>query len=431
MIFDSKLRENFYPLTLTKISAGLLFGTKSLLEGIEQNLSAKATDLLVPHYLEDYTKETFNGLEINKPVSTSVVVINALVSSRPEIWKFIIDALTKKSENFAYFDRSGTPVFGKLDECSEVVFDFLRGAKSQTSSISKKARMETLPVGIEEIALIRFPWELVRDNVSKIQYDYCISSSFSSNNSLKISSSDVYIRGNNLAISQTADVERFVTLDSRKGPVIIDDNAEIQSFSHLTGPCYVGKNAKVRSARLRGGTTIGAGTKVAGEVEASIFSEFSNKSHEGFIGHSIVGSWVNLGALTSCSDLKNTYGKISVNLGRKLVQTGEIKVGVYIGDMAKTTIGALLTSGKKIGVASQVFGPVSEDVPSFTMYGRGLRAKSCEVVLHSVLQTQQRMMERRGLVMSESMASMIRSVYKMTRGERAFQRVSKARFKLP
>ncbi len=99
--------------------------------------------------------------------------------------------------------------------------------------------------------------------------------------------------------------------------------------------------------------------------------------------------------------------------------------------MAKTAIGTLLTSGKRVGVGSQVFGLISEDVPSFTMYGKTLGAKSSEVRLDSATITQKRMMERRGLAMTGALESLIRSVYKMTKGERAFHRVSKAKFKLP
>ena len=123
---------------------------------------------------------------------------------------------------------------------------------------------------------------------------------------------DLYIRGSRVSIADSADLERYVTIDATKGPVVIDEDAEVQSFSHIAGSCYIGKKAKVRSAKIREGTTLGADGKVAGEVEASIISEYSNKSHDGFIGHSILGSWVNLGALTTCSDLKNTYGTIRV-----------------------------------------------------------------------------------------------------------------------
>ncbi len=426
LVFEPKLRENFYPLTYTKLAASLLSGSGTLLEGIESKLSMKATNLLVPPYLEGYAREVFPELEVNRAVSSSCIVINSLVSHRYQLWKFIANALnTGSTKDFIYVDKSRDPVFGRLADPDRSI-PGIRGSLKH-SLPGRDDQIEMLPAEIADVALIHYPWELVRDNGQMIEEDYLVKG-FSPS---ATKTGGIEIRGSKVAIAESAELETYVTLDSRKGPVIIDEGAEVQSFSHLTGPCYIGKNARVRSAKIREGTTIGANSKVAGEVEASIISEFSNKSHDGFLGHSIVGSWVNLGAMTTCSNLKNTYGKISVKLGRKSVDTGEIKVGVFLGDMSKTAIGSLLSSGKKIGVASQAFGLVSEDVPSFTMYGKGLGTRSTEVILESALSTQRRMMERRGLSMTEAMVSLIRSVYKMTKGERAFQRVSKARFKLP
>ncbi len=427
LVFEPMLRENFYPLTYTKLAASLLSGSGTLLEGIERKLSMKATNLLVPPYLEGYAREVFPELEVNRAVWSSCIVINSLASHRYKLWKFIANALnTGSTKDFIYVDRSRDPVFGRLADPDRSIPE-LRGSLKHSSLPGRDDQIEMLPAEIADVALIHYPWELVRDNGQMIEEDYLVKG-FSPS---ATKTGGIEIRGSKVAIAESAELETYVTLDSRKGPVIIDEGAEVQSFSHLTGPCFIGKNATVRSAKIREGTTVGANSKVAGEVEASIISEFSNKSHDGFLGHSIVGSWVNLGAMTTCSNLKNTYGKISVKLGRKSVDTGEIKVGVFLGDMSKTAIGSLLSSGKKIGVASQAFGLVSEDVPSFTMYGKGLGTRSTEVILESALLTQKRMMERRGLSMTEAMVSLIRSVYKMTKGERAFQRVSKARFKLP
>ena len=427
MIVESKLRENFFPLTYTKLSASLLFGTRSLRESIEEEFSAKATDILVPNYLQGYTYEIFPDLQVNASISSECIIANSHLSYNPPLWKFIFDALNREKECL-YVDTEGNVVFGKIKEFDPKKLDLLGKIKSIESN-SPKIQIRPLPSELEKIAMLRFPWELVRLNSDKITQDFSSDKNFSSTENPR--SGDIETRGGRIWISSDADIERFVTLDSRKGPIIIDSCAEVQSFSHITGPAYIGKKVKVKTARIREGTTIGASSKISGEVESSIIGEFSNKSHDGFLGHSIVGSWSNLGALTTCSDLKNTYGNIGVKLGRKTVNTGEIKVGVFMADMTKTAIGTLLTSGKKIGVASQVFGLVAEDVPSFTMYGKSLGAKSSELILDSALLTQKRMMERRGLSMTKTMEALIRSVYKMTIRERAFQRVSKARFKLP
>ena len=429
LVIEPKLRENFYPLTYTKLGVSLLSGTKTLFQGIEDNLNEKLSDIYVPEYLKDYAAETFPKLHVNEPIASSCIFVNAFISCRKEVWNFFQSALNDQSStDRAYFDPNGDPVFGKLSEANS---NILRLSESSRNSLHRKIEKRALPQELENISLIRYPWELVRDNPIKIVQDYS-SEKFSSPPYFSRSgSNDMEVRGSKVVTADSAEIERFVTLDSTSGPIIIEEGAVVESFTRATGPCYIGKNAKIRSARIREGTTVGARSKVAGEVECSIISEFCNKSHEGFLGHSIAGSWVNFGAMTACSDLKNTYGTINVKSGRKSIDTREIKVGVFLGDMAKTAIGTLLTSGKRIGVSSQVFGLVSEDVPSFTMYGKALGAKSSEVILESALVTQKRMMERRGLIMTSAFESLIRSVYKMTKGERAFHRVSKSRFKLP
>ncbi len=417
VVFESGIRENFYPLTYTKLASDLFFGTCTILEGIERRLSTKCTDIYAPKYLEAFAKEVHPSVVVNDHNSSTCIIVSSLVSHRDEFWGFALNAIEEPGQ-VIYMDHLGNLVFGKLDESSP---SLLEKNLRKHSTIKKII----LPAEISNIALIKYPWELVKENPGKIASDFSYPSRF------QLKSTDIEVRGSKVSIAENADVERFVTFDSRKGPIIIDEEAEVESFSHLTGPCFVGKWTKVRSARLREGTSIASGCKVAGEIDASIVSERTNKSHDGYLGHSVVGSWVNLGAMTTNSDLKNTYGKISVKMGRKPIDTGEIKVGVFLGDMSKTAIGSLLSSGRKVGVGSQVFGIVSEDVPSFTMYGKSLAARSAEIYIESVLSTQKRMMERRGLHMTDAMASLIRSIYKMTKGERAFQRVAKTRFKLP
>lgn len=429
LIFDSKIRENFFPLTHARPSCDLLFGTETLRESIQRKFGTKTTHIYVPKYLESYSKELHPELKVNEPISSGTVFVSSLISHHKAVWKFVLDALNDSSSDVAYRDPAGNLVFGKLSGCDPAVINSMDSSKAAAKGDGgSKIRPASFPAEIAQNCLIKYPWELLRDNSAKIEQDYLDKAYKSPAENFR---RDTQVKGKQVSVAESAEIERFVTLDATNGSIIIDDDALVQSFTHIAGPAYVGKNAKIRSAKIREGTTIGEYSKAAGEIEATVISAYSNKSHDGFLGHSYVGSWVNLGALTTNSDLKNTYGKISMQIGRKVVETGEIKIGVFLGDMSKTAIGTLLASAKKVGTGSQVFGFVSEDVPSFAMYGKSLGAKSSEVILESALTTQRRMMQRRNLVMSEAMVSLIRSIYKMTKGERANQRVSKARFKLP
>src|SRR5262249_37192887 len=154
--------------------------------------------------------------------------------------------------------------------------------------------------------------------------------------------------GDQLRIDPTAHLDPMVLIDTRSGPVVIDGAAVVSAFSRLEGPCYVGPRTQVLGAKVRGGTTLGPDGRGGGGVEASILQGHSNKYHEGFLGHSYVGEWVNLGAGTHTSDLRNDYGEVSVVVNGQRVATGRTKVGSFLGDHTKTGLGTLLNTGSNV-----------------------------------------------------------------------------------
>jgi UDP-N-acetylglucosamine diphosphorylase/glucosamine-1-phosphate N-acetyltransferase len=163
-------------------------------------------------------------------------------------------------------------------------------------------------------------------------------------------------------------VKPGVVLDAEEGPIHIDPDATIQPNAVLEGPCYIGPKSIIRpGAVIRAGTTIGPVCKIGGEIDASIIHGYTNKQHDGFLGHSYVAEWINLGADTVNSDLKNTYGTVRVHLNGVGVETGQQFVGSIIGDHAKTGIGTVLPTGCVVGVAANIFThrSVPKFVPSF------------------------------------------------------------------
>jgi len=146
-----------------------------------------------------------------------------------------------------------------------------------------------------------------------------------------------------------------VVLDGSRGPVVTDHHATIGANSVIHGPCYIGPYAAISPlANIRPGTSIGMMCKVGGEISNSILFGYTNKSHEGFLGDSYVGKWVNLGAGTTTSNLKNTYDEISVQTPEGMVKTGRRFLGALIGDHTKTAIGTRLTAGSYIGFSAMV-----------------------------------------------------------------------------
>lgn len=165
--------------------------------------------------------------------------------------------------------------------------------------------------------------------------------------SYKGSPKDIYIH-------RDADIESLVFINAEDGPVIIDKGTSVSSFSYLKGPLYIGPKSNIDHATIET-SRIGAVNRLGGEIADSFFGNFSNKHHEGFVGHSIIGDWVNLGALTTTSDLKNNYSKIHLEFDHKPIETGTIKFGSIIGDFVKTAIGTMLNTGTILSPGSLLF----------------------------------------------------------------------------
>ncbi len=207
----------------------------------------------------------------------------------------------------------------------------------------------------------------------------------------------------NLWIAPSAQIEPMVVADTRQGPVVIDEEAVITAFTRLEGPCYIGPKTQVHGAKIRAGTSLGPQCRVGGEVEASIIHGYSNKYHEGFLGHSYVGEWVNLGAGTHNSDLRNDYGEVAVVMHGTSIPTGMSKVGCFLGDHTKTGLGTLLNTGTNIGAFCNLlpagrFAP--KYVPSFTSWWNGSLREV--FTLEQLLATAEIAMKRRGVALTEA-----------------------------
>jgi len=210
------------------------------------------------------------------------------------------------------------------------------------------------------------------------------------------------------------------------GPIVLDREVVVGDFGLFDGPVYVGPRSRlIERASLKEFVCIGEVCKIGGEIEKSIIDDYTNKQHHGFLGHSWVGSWVNLGAGTSNSDLKNTYGEVRLELpGRRepwqpaqSVETGMQFMGCVIGDYAKSAINTSIFTGKLVGVASMLYGSVGANVPSFCNYARSF-GQITECPLEQAVLIQKRMFERRGVAQTPHDVEVLAAVFEMTRRER-------------
>jgi len=219
-------------------------------------------------------------------------------------------------------------------------------------------------------------------------------------------------------VAPGASIGQYVVTDASRGPIVLEEGASVGPYCYLSGPAHLGPAARVlEHAALKDGVALGHTTKIGGEVEASIIEPYTNKQHHGFLGHSYLGSWVNLGAGTCNSDLKNTYGTVNMEYHGRKVATGMQFVGAVIGDYAKTAINTGIFTGKTIGACSMVYGFVTTNVPSFVNYAR-LFGQVTEAPVEVMIATQKRMFARREVAQRPCDIQLLRDMYDLTAHER-------------
>ena len=202
-----------------------------------------------------------------------------------------------------------------------------------------------------------------------------------------------------LVLTGEATVEPQVVLDVRQGPVMLAPGVEVRAFSRLVGPLAVARDTRLLGGQISG-SAIGPRCVVRGEVSTSLFLGYANKSHDGFLGHAVIGRWVNLGAGTTNSNLKNTYGPVRVTLGGRRYETGLMFLGSFIGDHVKTAIGTLLPTGCAIGVGANLFGSsrAGAEVPPFAW---GLDEPGLVLQAGRFVEIAERVMPRRDVAVDE------------------------------
>ena len=203
-----------------------------------------------------------------------------------------------------------------------------------------------------------------------------------------------------LFIEKGAVAEPHVCFDLTAGPVLLRAGSHVQAFTRLCGPVYVGAGSTVTTDRIAC-ASIGEVCKVHGEVSNVIFIGHANKGHDGFVGHSMLGRWVNLGAGTITSNLKNTYGTVQLWTPDGIRETGMQFLGTLFGDHAKTGIGLRLTTGTVIGAAANVYGSVMPP-KAVAPWGWGEAGSLAAYRADKFLQVAERMMARRHVTLSES-----------------------------
>lgn len=411
-VFEDEYYVYFNPLTLTRPAYMLLCGPKTILENIITHFQpVENVYLFTRPYLAEILSEKLPNYRVNsfQPLDGEVILLNGLLLPDRQLLGEI--SALMRGECLV---RDGRVLAARL---KSDIFSNLGMLDSQ-NILRICNRTSATSAG----RLLKYPWELIEVGPGLIG-DMGEAGVFGEVDPMV----RVYGDRGMLYVGKDAVVEYGCILDTRPGPIHIGGGTLVKAFTRIEGPAWIGRNCIVESCVLKGGVILGDFCRVGGEIESSIIQGYTNKRHLGYLGHSYLGEWVNIGAGTNVSNLKNTYGTHRISLGSGKVDTGRIFLGCFLGDHVKTGIGTLIMGARRVGVSSHIYGEVVEDVPSYTAYSR---AGKVEIDLDSAIRNAGRMMGRRGVELTPAYERMMRTLYELTMGERTEASVSKGVYRL-
>ena len=274
------------------------------------------------------------------------------------------------------------------------------------------------PLGLtsvpSEVMFLTYPWDVIEANADAIEDDLAEARPEHHGHVHRLAALEDPER---IRIEPGAAIDAFAVLDARGGPVLIGAGARITAHSVISGPCVIGSGTEVLGGHVAR-STLGPQCRVAGEIEECVWQGHANKRHHGFVGHSAIGEWANLGALTTTSDLKNNYGTVRMWVDGAEKESGRPKLGAMIGAHVKTGIGTLLPTGASVGVGANLFGGgrfAPRRVPSFGWWD-GERILEHE--LERFLATARTVMSRRGRALLPADEALLRATFALTSAER-------------
>ncbi len=401
--------RNFLPLTATRPVFNLICGSLSLADRIKRYITHKSTFYIIRDELQDVFLEQYPGVSVNKKANGGVLYVNGRVLWDGELTKTVKKAIRSQNKKFIF--RSGDDwVALYTDDSENLSYEIFN-----TQPVPSQDEFEEQQV---QACIITYPWDIIDENGGCIQEDFAFRSKrIKKKIQGKIHTGSVLTKKKDIVIGKNTVVSPFVVIDATKGPVIIEQDVTIEPHTYLQGPLWINNETIVKSgARIYGGTSIGFNCRAAGEIVSSIMHSFSNKAHEGFLGHSYIGQWINIGADTNNSNLKNDYGSIRVMINGTPVESGKQFFGMVMGDHSRTAINTMINTGTFIGVACNIFGAnfPQKYIPDFSWGGADFIRR---YQFDKFLTNAQAMTARRGVILSDSEITLLRKIYESRKTE--------------
>ena len=349
-IFEDKRFSDFFPISTTRAVFDIRFGKSTFLERITKLFPEHSVSLIVRNSLKELVSERHFNFEVNPETFEEGLWISGSV-----VWtKENIKMLTGENTAFMKNNRLVAAILS---------------SSNANSWVSEGGPLSSKPANVElkniEVHQCNYLWDIIKLIGVSINDDF---QEFENSNAVDYP--NVRMINPEKIFINNANIMPGVLINAEKGPVIIDKNTDIHGQTYIEGPAYIGPGTIISALTKIKNSAIGNNCKIGGEVESSIIQGFTNKVHDGHLGDSFIGEWVNLGAGTSNSNLKNNYSSVKVRLNEELVDTKSLHIGCFIGDHVKTAIGTLINTGTTIGPASMIstYGFPPTYIPSFSWY---------------------------------------------------------------
>jgi UDP-N-acetylglucosamine diphosphorylase/glucosamine-1-phosphate N-acetyltransferase len=418
-VFEDKKASNFLPLTYSRPVYDLICGYTSLKNRIFRLFPSAKHSLHCRAYLEAITIQNNPGILVNSVEDNECMFINGRIFADGSLIKFVTK---KKKENIVY--TSG----------DVVVAAYLSG--SRLNSFRRKIgdcidleNFEGVNKESVEIKTFSYIWDLINYNGEELNREFEIQVNKKKRKNQKRITGKVFdgvhlIEKKEIIIEKGAVIKPGVVIDASNGSVFIDKDVEVFPNAVIEGPVYIGESSKIKSAAtIYQNVSISKVCKIGGEVEGSIIMPYSNKQHAGFLGHAYLGSWVNIGADTNNSDLKNNYSTVKVYVNGEFIDSGSQFLGLVMGDHSKTAINTMLNTGTVAGFSCNIFGAgfPGKFIPSFTWGGAG---DSQIYDVERSVNTAQKVMSRRNITMTADDRRLFHKIFELTKQERGSIRIA-------
>lgn len=428
--YEDRAVDAFGPLLFTRPVWELRCGALTLAEKILKQLGQSEVSFRCRYLLRNHyqLKTRWSWLEESSSTD-NILFINGrlLINSKAAA------ELTNNDEEVVYTAEDDVAAF-RLRESSISRLRWDEDGIINIGSLNLQHKSEL------DAKIFRYPWELIQSAANEIEKDLSLVTNSEREDYTSSLPDDVIVRQrHNIDLHSSCQLGAGVVLsaenypirletsskigvgaivDSTGGPIWIAENAEVQAGAIIMGPAYIGPYSIVRpGAKISDGVCVGPHCRVGGEVSSSTLIGYSNKQHSGYLGNAYLGEWINLGAATDNSDLKNNYKPVDVVLKGEKINSESLHVGVFLADFTRTAIHTRLNSGTYIGVGCNIFGAnfPEKSVPSFTWHGsQGYQHYFIDKAIETIFV----LMSRRSEKLTEELEGLLRQIYTDTQGER-------------